>query len=137
MIENTLEVGPFTPQELEHVCDSLKSRQVSFEILKDEETEKAQMKNDYSNLVKKAEYRLETYLGQIFYLKIRQLDFKTNKILFESYGMATHPSENPQELEGDLMEVHEEGIEQKRLQRILAISLLALAASVWLWTVFS
>ena len=37
----------------------------------------------------------------------------------------------------DLMEVHEEGIEQKRLQRILAISLLVLAASVWLWTAFS
>ncbi len=134
MLENTLEVGPFTPQELEHVCDSLKSLGVGFEILKDEETEKAQMQNDYSNLVKKAEYRLETYLGQIFYLKIKQLDFDQNKNLFESYGMATHPSENPQELEGDLMEVYEENQEQRRLQRILAVSLLALAGSIWLWT---
>lgn len=129
MIEQTIEVGPFTPQETEELVEKLKAQSVSFELLKDEETEKAEMKSDYANLVNKVELRTEAYLGQVFYLKINQGDFSKMKALFSEYGMATTPKENPEELNADIQEVHQDNLEQKRLQRILVWAFLAFLAS--------
>ena len=126
MTEETLEVGPFTPQEIEEVCEKLKAQGTSFEILKDEAQEKAEMKENYHNVVMKAEYRLEPYLGQIFYLRMKTADFNRNKALFDTYGMAVTQEEKPQELEADVTEVVKDSQEQKRLQRVVARGLAAL-----------
>lgn len=134
MLEDTLEVGPFTPQETEEVCEKLKSQGVSFEILKDEETEKSEMKSDYVNVVNKTEFRLEPYLGQVFYLRLKLEDFNKHKSLFENYGMATNPSEDPNELRADITEVVQDAKEQRRLQSLLAAAIVALVLSVWLFT---
>ncbi len=137
MVEQSLEVGPFTPQELDEICKKLRIQSISFEVLKDEEREKAEMKNDFANLVKKTEFRLETYLGQVFYLKLSQDDFHRMAPLFEQYGMATTPSENPDELRvADMAHVHEEAVEQRSLQSLLAWALLALLVSYGLWKIF-
>lgn len=137
MIEQTLEVGPFTPQETDHICEQLKSQGVPFDLLKDEETEKAEMKNDYANLVKKTELRLETYLGQVFYLKIKQTDFNRMKALFADYGMATKPQENPEELNADMKEVVKDSKDQRKLQRLLAASVLFLLVALALYQYFN
>lgn len=141
MIEQSLEVGPFTPQELDDVCDQLKAKNISFEVLKDEEAEKAEMRNDFANLVKKTEFRVETYLGQIFYLKMAQSDFQKMKPLFDSLGLATTPKENPEELKEDIkvdMEhVHEEAVAQKNLQSLLAWSIVALLISFTIYGMFN
>lgn len=137
MIESNLEVGPFTPQELDEVCEKLKSQNVSFEVLKDEETEKAEMKNDFANLVKKTEFRVETYLGQVFYLRLNQNDFQKMSSLFAEYGMATSPKENPEELKADMGHVHEDAVTQRSLQSLLAWSILALLVSITLWNIFN
>lgn len=141
MIEQSLEVGPFTPQELDEVCEALKAQNISFEVLKDEETEKAEMKNDFANLVKKTEFRVETYLGQIFYLKLNQSDFQKMKSLFESLGMATAPKENPEELKidikSDMEHVHEDAVAQKNLQSLLAWSIIALLISFTIYGMFN
>ncbi|PIS10268.1 MAG: hypothetical protein COT73_10345 [Bdellovibrio sp. CG10_big_fil_rev_8_21_14_0_10_47_8] len=134
MKELFLEVGPFTPQELDEVCEELKSRGVSFEIIKDEETEIAAMRNDPSVIVNRLEFRTETYLGQIFYLKLNQNDFETQKSLFTPYGMATVPQENPIELQQpDVEEVHKLALDQKKLQALLARSLVFLLITWLLW----
>lgn len=129
----TIEVGPFTPQELEQVVEMLQSQRAAFEILKDEETEKLQMKNDYANVVKKAEYRLETYLGQIFYIRITQDDFDKYKNFLAKFGMATTHVENPPELQGDTSEVSFQAKEKKKLQGVLAGSIVFLIFCIFVY----
>ncbi len=126
MIEEMLEVGPFTPQEIEEVCEKLKSQGVAFEMIKDEETEKAEMKNDYENVATKVEWRTHAYLGQVFYLRLKVQDFDRNKEMLSSYGMATTHKEDPKELDADLSETHAEAVDQDQLKRITARSLLLL-----------
>ena len=137
MIEQTLEIGPFTPQETDHICEKLRAQGVPFELLKDEETEKAEMKNDYANLVKKTELRVETYLGQVFYLKMTQANFDKVKSLLSEYGLATAPKENPEELNSDMKDVAQESKDQKKLQQILAISVLFLLGALALYGYFN
>ena len=130
-----VEVGPFTPQELDGICEKLKASAIAFSILKDEETEKIEMKSDYANLVNKAELRTETYLGQIFYLQIAQTDFDKHKKMFGDLGMATTHKENPEELAADMSGVHEETVKQNELKRIVAWALVILAISVVISTI--
>lgn len=113
MVEADLEVGPFTPQEVDEVCTELKAKNIRFELLKDEATEKLETRADYANIVNKAEFRTETYLAQIFYIKLSQTDFRKNSSLFERYGMANAPSENPSELETDSIAYVREASENK------------------------
>lgn len=138
MIESHLEVGPFTPQELEEVCEALKSRGATFEILKDEQTEKQETRPDFANLVNKAEYRTEVYLGQIFYLRIGVAEFHRHEDLFQKYGMATTTKEAPSELEATGMdEVHEEAQTQKLFQSWVARGIVFLILVLWLWSYFN
>lgn len=131
MLESTLEVGPLTPQELENVCEQLKSQGVRFEILKDADQEKLEMKEDYLNVANKANWRTETYLGQIFFLRLQQTDFQHNKALFSELGLATSPQENPAELNADISQVHEAAKEERQLKRISARALAILWVSLW------
>ena len=117
MIEADLEVGPFTPQEIDEVCTELKAKNVRFELLKDDATEKLETRADYANIVNKAEVRTETYLAQIFYVKLSQADFRNNSSLFERYGMATAPAENPSELNVENMASVREASENKNRVR--------------------
>jgi hypothetical protein len=127
-----LEVGPFTPQELDTICAKLKASAISFLILKDEETEKIELRDDYANLTNKAEFRTENYLGQIFYLQIAQTDFDKHKKMFSDLGMATTHKENPEELVADMSDVHQETLKQNELKRVAAWALVILAISVLL-----
>jgi len=126
MIEETLEVGPFTPQEVDEVCEKLKSQGTPFELVKDEATEQAEMKNDYDNVATKVEWRTHTYLGQVFYLRMKIGDFDRNKEMLSSFGMATTHKESPSELEADISEVHAEAADHEQLKRISARSLVIL-----------
>ena len=141
MIENSLEVGPLTPQELEEVCEKLRQQGVAFSILKDEEAEKSELRNDFANLVKKTEFRVETYLGQIFYLRLQVEDFKKQEKLFAEYGFATTPKENPEELDSvsgtELNQIHEQATEQRNLQKIVAWSIVIVMASFIIAQIFS
>ena len=132
----TNEVGPFTPQEIDEVAQKLKAQGAAFEIMKDEESEKAQMKNDFGNVVKKAEYRLETYLGQVFYVRVTHEDFDKNKNYFAKFGMATTHVENPSELDGDTTGVAIEAKEKKKLQALLAGSIVFLLVSLFVYGLF-
>lgn len=136
MIESTLEVGPLTPQELEEVCEKLKSQGTDFEVLKDEDTEKSEMKDDYDNVANKVGWRTETYLGQIFYLRLKQTDFRKHRKLFSRLGLATTPKENPEELKGEISDVHEAAKEEKALKRMSSRALAILWVSLWFCLIF-
>ncbi|MFZ3228780.1 MAG: hypothetical protein WA160_01150 [Pseudobdellovibrio sp.] len=81
--QDILEYGPYTPQEIERITAWLKTNQIAFDLIKDEETEKLAMMNDGENLVTRVEYRTTTYLGQIFYIQISTMD-TNKKAIFEN-----------------------------------------------------
>lgn len=89
MSENSVEIGPLTPQELDRICEILKRDKVSFEIYKDEETEKIETRDDFHNLVAKAEFRTESYLAQIYYLSLGPDAAKRYRHLWEKLGLAS------------------------------------------------
>ena len=68
------EFGPFTPQELEKVVDWLKSKNLKFEIGKDQHVEDLFRLNDGRNIIKQAEFRTEVYLAQIFVVQVQNMD---------------------------------------------------------------
>lgn len=65
--------GPFTPQECDKIAQWLTGRGIDFQILKDEESEKAFRANDGQNVVQRAEFRTETFLAQLFYIDIPEM----------------------------------------------------------------
>jgi len=67
------EFGPFTPQELEKVVDWLQSKNLKFEIGKDQQVENQFRMNDGRNVVARAEFRTEVYLAQIFMVHVEQM----------------------------------------------------------------
>lgn len=72
--------GPFTPQECDKIVQWLKQRGIDFQILKDEESEKAFRANDGQNVVQRAEFRTETFLAQLFYVEIPSMSpFEQNE----------------------------------------------------------
>lgn len=106
MSENSVEIGPLTPQELDRICEILKRDKVSFEIFKDEETEKLETRDDFHNLVAKAEFRTESYLAQIYYLSLSPEMTKRYHHLWEKLGLASGLPDNaePEELKVDSAE---------------------------------
>jgi hypothetical protein len=95
--------GPYTPQETDRIATELKGLGVPFEINKDEEEEKKFSRNDFSNIVTRAEYRTESYLAQIFYFVIEAKDEKTFEQILIRQKLA--PKETGPETEESLNEV--------------------------------
>lgn len=69
-----MQYGPYTPQECKKVVDWLQNRNIKFEIIKDQEKENEYKSSDGSNIVKRAEFRTETFLAQIFYIEILEIN---------------------------------------------------------------
>lgn len=65
--------GPFTPQEYDTIAKWLKQKNIVFQIVKDEEAEKAFRANDGANVVQRAEFRTQTFLAQLFYVDIPEM----------------------------------------------------------------
>jgi hypothetical protein len=133
--QNSVDVGPFTPQELDQVCEHLKKSGVAFEVLKDEETERLEMRPDFVNVVNKVEYRTETYLAQIYYLRLNRPDFEKRKNLFSRYGMGVANSDNPDELLTDMSGTHEKAKASARFRHVVAWVLLAQLLLGFIWII--
>jgi hypothetical protein len=105
MSEDSVEIGPLTPQELDRICEVLKRDRVLFEIYKDEGTEKMETKSDFHNLVTKAEFRTESYLAQIYYLSLSPEAAKRYHHLWEKLGLASGIQETVETVEADELKV--------------------------------
>lgn len=62
--------GPFTPQECDRIVTWLQEKEIEFSLTNDEEVEKSFTSNDGPNLLRRAEFRTETFLAQQFYVEI-------------------------------------------------------------------
>ncbi len=102
-MDSQIVFGPYTPQETDRLALSLQNQQIPFELQKDLEDEKKFTRQDFGNIVTRAEYRTQTYLAQIFYFVIppdRRGDFE--KILSEE-GLA--PQEKGHEASDVVIEI--------------------------------
>lgn len=79
LVQISNEFGPFTPQELEKVVDWLTSKNLKFQIGKDQQTEDSFRSNDGSNVLNRTEWRTNVYLAQIFMVQV--LNMNANQIL--------------------------------------------------------
>lgn len=61
--------GPFTPQEFKTISEWLTLNQIEFSHFRDEAAEKRFAENSPENLVNQVEFRTQTYLGAVFYVK--------------------------------------------------------------------
>lgn len=84
-----MEYGPFTPQECKKAIVWLKDHQICFEVIKDQAAENEFRVNSGANIVKQAEFRTETFLAQLFYLEIPEIDAELATQLNSMFGVKT------------------------------------------------
>lgn len=78
-----MQYGPYTPQECKKAIDWLQKQNIKFEIIKDQEKENEFRSNSGSNILKQVEFRTETFLAQLFYIEILEINEKVS-LEFES-----------------------------------------------------
>jgi len=83
--------GPFTPQELNSMLIWLEAKNITFEIIKDDQAEKQITDNSPSNMLSLAEFRTDAYLAQIFYIEIAFPDMALIN-LFQQNFIPSHES---------------------------------------------
>lgn len=124
-----MQYGPLTPQECEIAINWLRARDIHFEIVKDQAAENDFRANTGANIIKQAEFRTETFLAQIFYLDVSELEPKLEKELNLFFGVApeTLPlsmTEKPESI--DLKPAILKSARTKQLWAILLIAIWAL-----------
>ena len=69
-MENRIQYGPYSPQEIERISVWLKENNVSFELVRNDQEAKEALMNDGQNVVSLAEFRTNVYLAQVFYVAL-------------------------------------------------------------------
>lgn len=69
-MENRIQYGPYSPQEVERISVWLKANNVPFELIRNDQEAKEALMNDGQNVVSLAEFRTEVYLAQVFYVAL-------------------------------------------------------------------
>lgn len=67
-MENRIQYGPYSPQEVERISVWLKNNNVQFELIRNDQEAKEALMNDGQNVVSLAEFRTNVYLAQVFYV---------------------------------------------------------------------
>lgn len=67
-MENRIQYGPYSPQEVDRISAWLKQNNVQFELIRNDQEAKEALMNDGQNVVSLAEFRTEVYLAQVFYV---------------------------------------------------------------------
>ena len=70
MIENVIQYGPYSPQEVDRITIWLKQHHFKFELLRDDQEAKEALMNDGQNIVNLADLRTSIYLAQVFYVSL-------------------------------------------------------------------
>lgn len=100
------EYGPFSPQELEKVVNWLKSQNLEFEILKDDQAEKKFQQNDIQNTVALGRFRTDIYLAQIYTVQVQSMTSDQILIFQQLFAQV---EEVPLRLKQEISEVVDEG----------------------------
>ncbi len=67
-MENRIQYGPYSPQEVERISKWLKDNNIQFELIRNDQEAKEALMNDGQNVVSLAEFRTNVYLAQVFYV---------------------------------------------------------------------
>ncbi len=69
-MENMIQYGPYSPQEVDRIAIWLKQQNIKFELIRDDQAAKEALMNDGQNLVNLADLRTGIYLAQVFYVNL-------------------------------------------------------------------
>ncbi len=70
-MENLIQYGPYSPQEMDRASKWLQSQGYPFEIIRNDQDAKEALMNDGQNLINLADLRTGIYLAQIFYINLK------------------------------------------------------------------
>jgi len=69
-MENRIQYGPYSPQEVDRISVWLKENNVQFELVRNDQEAKEALMTDGQNVVSLAEFRTNIYLAQVFYVAL-------------------------------------------------------------------
>ncbi|MBC7741894.1 MAG: hypothetical protein H7061_06840 [Bdellovibrionaceae bacterium] len=70
-MNNLIQYGPYSPQELDRASKWLQGHLIAFEIIRNDQDAKEALMNDGQNVVNLADLRTGIYLAQIFYINLK------------------------------------------------------------------
>jgi hypothetical protein len=84
-LENLIQYGPYSPQEMDRASKWLQSQSIPFEIIRNDQDAKEALMNDGQNLVNLADLRTGIYLAQIFYINLKNPTDEHKKLFEEKF----------------------------------------------------
>lgn len=127
-----MQYGPFTPQECEKAISWLKEHQINFEVIKDQAAENEFRVSSGSNLVKQAEFRTETFLAQLFYLEIPQINPELAAQLNSMFGVKAESFPQSMTEKPDTIDLSADILKSSRIKRFWAVILVAIWAVLFI-----
>jgi hypothetical protein len=99
-MENLIQYGPYSPQEVERATLWLQQRKIAFEIIRNDQEAKEALMNDGQNVVNLADLRTGIYLAQVFYINLKN-PTESDQKNFEGHFCAKpevfHEKQKPEE----------------------------------------
>lgn len=132
-----MEYGPFTPQECEKAIAWLKEHHIKFEVIKDQATENEFKVSSGANIVKQAEFRTETFLAQLFYLEIPEIDAEVAGQLNSMFGVKTETFPQSLTEKPDNIDLTSDILKSSQIKRLWAILLIAIWAILFVGYFFA
>lgn len=123
-MENGIQYGPYSPQEVERISAWLKENKVHFEIARDDQQAKESLMNDGQNLVSLAEFRTNIYLAQIYYITLIDANPEIEATFQEMFSLKPEKSPFSDQISlNDDQDLNVGKIKQQRKKRGWAIVL--------------
>ena len=123
-----MQYGPFTPQECEKAIDWLKENHIHFDVIKDQSAENDFRVNSGANIVKQAEFRTETFLAQLFYLEIPEINTDLAAQLNSMFGVKTETFPLSMTEKPESVDLAPDILKSSRIKRFWAILLITIWA---------
>jgi hypothetical protein len=117
-MENRIQYGPYSPQEVERISVWLKENNVRFELTRNDQEAKEALMNDGQNVVSLAEFRTNIYLAQVFYVALIESTESIQKKFEELFTLKDEvfpPSKR--QIEGEDQLVHEGNLKHQQKKR--------------------
>ncbi len=126
-MENRIQYGPYSPQEVDRITVWLKQQPIKFELIRDDQEAKEALMNDGQNLVNLADLRTGIYLAQVFYVNLINPDEAEKKSFEDLFCLKpeVYPGQK-QASEGDDLRLAADSLHNQRKKRGWAILLSAL-----------
>lgn len=126
-MENRIQYGPYSPQEVARISDWLQQNNIQFELTRNDQEAKDALMNDGQNVVSLAEFRTNIYLAQVFYVELLGASAASQKKFEDRFSLKdeVYPAARKQNDGNDqLLEVGKLNHQQKKRNWARVLSLL-------------